>query len=540
MSKRLVGASLVFLAFAPRSPAQVLEPYSPPEEEAATNSEREHEPPMRLADRIPIERPLVLRAAEEGAPDQLSALEAWNKEGRWPTQIGFSRPLPERIEATFGGAPGATEAHALRAVSTSGSTVWATKVTVLGARGVRFHLTEIDLPPGVQFYTYGANSGPVAFGLELASPAGDLWTPMAFGETAFLEVVVPVTLETRGFSIDELAEIVGAVSSSPAGVQAPTCLVDATCVPVSEFPVIRETQKAVAHLEFMSGGKAYVCTGTLLNNSRSDGTPYLLTANHCLSTQTQVSSLQAFWDYYDAACGTLPDPTKIPVTNGGTLLMARTSSDFSFIRLSGVPAGRKFMGWDSRPASIASGVVLYRVSHPAPPGTGLPALPQSFSESVVDPFFAPCPGYNRPSFIYSFTAATAGAVYEGSSGSAAILAAGYVVGQLTGACPVAEDACTQPYHATDGAFSETYPFIAQWLNPAGGGPTPTPTRTPTPTPPLASTPTPTRTPTRGPTSAPRPTAGPGERLQPVLRERDQRNGIEVPFRPAPTPTSPPR
>jgi hypothetical protein len=35
----------------------------------------------------------------------------------------------------------------------------------------------------------------------------------------------------------------------------------------------------------------YYCTGSLVNNVREDGTPYFLTANHCISTNAMAQTL---------------------------------------------------------------------------------------------------------------------------------------------------------------------------------------------------------------------------------------------------------
>ena len=44
----------------------------------------------------------------------------------------------------------------------------------------------------------------------------------------------------------------------------------------------------------MVNGSGFACTGGLLADLPGSGTPYLLTANHCISTQAAASSLQVF------------------------------------------------------------------------------------------------------------------------------------------------------------------------------------------------------------------------------------------------------
>ena len=224
-----VGIALLWSAIVPLV-AQVpsLGPLAPTAEQLKDGG-----PPMRLAERVPIDRPLVLRPASEGARDQLDALEAWNRAGKRPTRIGFSRPLPEPIAARFGRSvdeAGPAEVHAVRALSSSRSVVWATEVTVKDASSLRLHLTDVHLPSETRFWSYTKGGEPISFGMELLSPSGDLWTPSVFGETAFLEVEIPAG--EASFLLPEVSETVAALGSSlgvsTLDTSSPSCLVDAT------------------------------------------------------------------------------------------------------------------------------------------------------------------------------------------------------------------------------------------------------------------------------------------------------------------------
>src|SRR5215831_2204109 len=83
------------LSFAPSgASAQSVGPYVP----ALDGEKRRPEPPPRLAQIGVIEVPLVLRPATEAAPEQLEAMEARNRAGREPLQVGFPRPLPDVVE----------------------------------------------------------------------------------------------------------------------------------------------------------------------------------------------------------------------------------------------------------------------------------------------------------------------------------------------------------------------------------------------------------------------------------------------------------
>jgi V8-like Glu-specific endopeptidase len=80
-------------------------------------------------------------------------------------------------------------------------------------------------------------------------------------------------------------------------------------------------QKPVARLLFVSGAFQYLCTGELIAGSNSST---LITNNHCISTQTETTSLQATFNFQKTACG---GATNAGTTsyNGGTLL--KTNSE---------------------------------------------------------------------------------------------------------------------------------------------------------------------------------------------------------------------
>jgi len=446
----------VFLALtSTRASAQSVGPYVP----APEAEKRRPEPPPRLAQVGAIEIPLVLPPATEAAREELEAMEAWNRAGREPLQVGFPRRLPGIIEARIPGdrTGGAADLHSVQARAATGASLWATRVTIRDARGIRLHLTDVHLPPGTKFWTYGTEGNPVSFGLEVLGPGDDLWAPMTFGETSFLDVEVPPGT-TGGFSIADSAEMRPLAASTE-----PPCAIDAVCVTPATFSPIGEAMSAVAVLIFQIDSKTFgQCTGTLLSDTLQDGVPYLLTANHCISSQTEASSLTAYWDYHAPACGgAVPSLGSVPTSTGATLLAHSATSDFSFLRLESVPTGRAYMGWNASSSAVPKNTTLFRVSCPANQAVPDAVLQQQLSEYATPLPTSACLGTN---FINSTK--SSGYAFEGSSGSAVMLANGQVVGQLYGTCANITDPCTQPDNTIDGAFSITYPSVAQWLSPA--------------------------------------------------------------------------
>ena len=237
---------------------------------------------------------------------------------------------------------------------------------------------------------------------------------------------------------------------------------DAACVGTGEFPVIDLVTRAVAYLQFQDGGIGYICSGGLVNDrDQSSFTPYLLTANHCFSSQGAASTLEAFFDYMNSTCdGSAPPLATLPRSNGSTLLETSSTSDFTFVRLYQLPSGsRVFLGWTT--TEPADGATLYRVSHP----DGLPAA-YSKSAKVANPSFT-C-GMSTTNFHFANT--VIGGTFGGSSGSALLNESGQILGQLRGGCGQdPSNGCDYSNYDLDGKFSVTFPWISKYINVEGGG-----------------------------------------------------------------------
>jgi uncharacterized protein (TIGR03437 family) len=97
----------------------------------------------------------------------------------------------------------------------------------------------------------------------------------------------------------------------------------------------------------------------LVNNTKNDGTPYFLTAHHCLSRgQYFMSPPTVYWNYNGGS--TLPPPETRSV--GAYLLDTGPASDFSLLRLSYLPQGVRFAGWSAQRPAAATSVVS--IHHP--------------------------------------------------------------------------------------------------------------------------------------------------------------------------------
>ncbi len=80
----------------------------------------------------------------------------------------------------------------------------------------------------------------------------------------------------------------------------------------------------------------------------NDGTPYFLTANHCINTEAEASTITAYFNYEDASCLVSSLYTAQSLT-GASLKTTGESSDFTLLRFNDqVPPAYQpfFSGWD--------------------------------------------------------------------------------------------------------------------------------------------------------------------------------------------------
>ena len=335
-------------------------------------------------------------------------------------------------------------------------------VVTEGARYTRVHFTGMSLPTGARVFVYSLENPEEFYGpYEGSGPSGDgtFWTPPMEGEGVVIEYFTPDGADDSAaatpFQVSEVSHIfsdplarAGANEKAAANSTAGACNLEVT----TEWA---EVAKSVGELQFTSGGGEYLCTGTLLNNQANNFTPYLLTANHCFSTQVEAQTLRVYWNYNS---GDTP-PGNTPRTDGATLLATGTTSDFTFVVLTGsLPGGLYFSGWDAS-TQISAATPVTGIHHPK--GSHKRISFGATNSNCVSGLPGPCSNYTGVTW-------NSGTTEGGSSGSGiwtGSAASPQLVGTLTGG----EASCATPalsdYY---GRFSVTYPRIAPFLTTATG------------------------------------------------------------------------
>ena len=422
-----------------------------------------------------FENPSIEPIVVEVPTSRLKSLENVQVEPGAPMDIGVHQDL-DLAFASFGKAKGVA-VQSLHA----NTVVWAASFRSPGARGVRLHLTDFNLPQGAVLFAYGPEEqvfGP--YGEKGPNGNGELWTNTVTGDEIRLQLHIPRdhafstprAQSTSFFRVVELAHMGDGYPFRLAAEAAEKafCSYNDSCIRNAECenipPGVQQVQDAIGFMIFTrSGGRTSACTGGLLNTTNNSQIPYFLTAHHCINTQSSANSLETYFRWTTPCGSSCPaqaqPPSSVPRVSGSTLLASHPSSDAALLRLSGAPAGSVFLGWTTSPVAYSGGTRLYRVSHPF-------AAPQGYSEHVVNTTSSTCAGSPRGNYVYSD--AVLGSIQSGSSGSPVVNLGGQVVGQGYAACgPSPGTTCDGDDQVLDGAFTQSYSSFSAWLNPGGGG-----------------------------------------------------------------------
>ena len=223
---------------------------------------------------------------------------------------------------------------------------------------VRF--STFDLPKGGQLFLHAPDGAQVIGALDHRNmkPWGGLSTDLIMGDDMVIEYRQPLALNAApSLVIDQVIQgyrpLSGWMNARGPG-DSGDCNINVNCPEGATW----QTEKRSVALILAGGG---ICTGALINNTSNDGTPYFLTANHCLGNpQNWVYR----FNFESANCNGNNGPTNQSVS-GGSLLVSSAQSDFALLELSQTPPASydvQYAGWD---ASGATPVNTVGIHHPS-------------------------------------------------------------------------------------------------------------------------------------------------------------------------------
>ena len=239
------------------------------------------------------------------------------------------------------------------------------------------------------------------------------------------------------------------------------CYIDLACKPEWDQRASSVAKILIEADEGVSGQ----CSGVLLSDRGDSGTPYFLTAAHCIDSAAEARSVEAYWYFQSAACGDEQNQdSRGSVTRGADLLAVESGSvgsgsrinpwgagDMALLKLhESPPDGVVYMGWNATNEAIAKGTNVVGIHHSE-------QLHKKISFGRI------ADQYPNMTLVLWANGTSLG----GASGSPLLNEEGQVLGVLSGGA--GEDGCFASGRNVYSNFESFYPKIRDLL---GGGVTP--------------------------------------------------------------------
>ena len=345
--------------------------------------------------------------------------------------------------------------------NTEGRLRWQVRVTSKGVPHINLGFEDWSMPDSGELMLHSID-GTSSLGPYTSldnEDHGELWLPVISGDDILISItcddadreavqngisLTSVNVGYRGFGA---AKLYGNDRSG-------SCNIDVVCPEGDPW----ENEIDCVGLYAYSGFLA--CTGSMLNNTAQDETPYFLTADHCGLNTGNDQTLVVYWNFENSYCrtpgsgdsGGNGNGNLNQATTGGSIYRAGSgNSDFTLVELNNNPNPNYnvgFCGWDRRTVTPQDGIGIH---HP-----NLEEKRISFENDTLS---------SQGSF-WRVNDWDGGTTEPGSSGSPIFSQDHRVVGQLYGGLA----ACNNNEYDVYGKLSSSWNSgMGNWLDAAGTG-----------------------------------------------------------------------
>lgn len=282
--------------------------------------------------------------------------------------------------------------------------------------------------------------------------------------------------DLSNIKIDEVAYFYRGIAVSG------SCQVNVACPEGDNY---RDQINSVVQIVTKIAGSYYNCSGTLINNTNQDKTPYVLTAYHCAhndsgsieSSETDYDSYRFAFNYQYTTCkGNTPERKRTlygakRIATSDWKNSTEIGSDFLLLKLNEqIPddIGAYFSGWDRTGLPVDDGVSIH---HPSGDYKKISTFKTMLTQGNY-----PVGGYPMGFFgvKWAKTESGFGTTEGGSSGSGLFRKEGMLIGTLTGGASSCRNTSGRDYYSM---FSKSWDSngktadkrLSPWLDPNGSG-----------------------------------------------------------------------
>ncbi len=348
------------------------------------------------------------------------------------------------------------------------------------AQALLVYYAKFIIPEGGELFLYNAEKWQTigAFTHETNLRGGAFATEMIYGDQVIFEYVEPYELnEMPEIVINELGYVYrtaeGIFGNSGFG-SAGACEVNVNC---SEGNDWQDQKNAVSRMIVKQGSVSVWCSGATVNNTRQDGTPYLLSADHCgpVATAEEMNTWIFYFRYEGPDC---ENPTNDSAFKSYTIIGASkvaaaggagVATDFKLLKLNQVIPEKYnpyFLGWSNKGITSPEGVTIHQ------PQGDIRKI-STYTSQLISTNWGNISNTHWK-VVWTKTRNGYGVTEGGSSGCPLFNNEGRLLGQLTGG-----DACCTVLSGPDyyGKFSFSWDQVGEadtvqlkpWLDPDNTG-----------------------------------------------------------------------
>jgi hypothetical protein len=344
-----------------------------------------------------------------------------------------------------------------------GRKVWKVRLISPNAFSINITFGRFDLVKGAKVFVYDSKKDVVIGALteKNNNPDKILAVSPVPGDEVIVELQVDKNKNNYGeLSITSLGhdyvDIFNYLKKDGQFGRSGDCNVDINCI---DNPSIQLLKRAICRIIYNNNE---LCTGTLINNTTHDASPYLLTANHCLPNQASASNAVFLFGYESPVCNG-PDGNSSWTLSGSQLLATTKTIDFSLVKLSKeIPQHffPYFAGWDHSNKTVSS---TFTIHHPW-------GDVKKISFDNDPPFTDSYSNAYEPGSHWRVLDWDRGTTEPGSSGCPLFNSDYAIIGDLTGG----NATCSNPVNDYFTKFSVSWDFFEEpgrqlksWLDPIG-------------------------------------------------------------------------
>jgi hypothetical protein len=336
--------------------------------------------------------------------------------------------------------------------------VWRVGIRSRGAYSLNILFSKFRLPEGAKVFVYNSDQSEIlgSYTSENNSHLNLLPIQPIGGDEIIVEYHLPADMvDTGELEIGEVNhDFVGIFRATEPRDPIQSCHLNLICYP-------EDIEPGSGVVALIINGTTY-CTGALVNNSSEDGTPYVLTATHCINNNYDIKflnnrrynivagSIVAFFNYDSPVCSTdIRGPLQMTMASADSVLISE-KHDISLLKLKQSPPKEFhpfYLGWN---AGSTPSAPFHGIHHP---NGGIKKVaieedPLRFSSLRIN-------GYNavwEPNSFWEIGNWEVAATEVGSSGSPLLDREKRFVGSLTGGNSYCSSSRGPDYYASLNKF----------------------------------------------------------------------------------------